>query len=341
VRGGTAASLNVAALVSGGTTPYTYSATGLPGWLTLNASTGLISGTAPSARSVTSGITVSVQDATGVVATSAAFSWVVSYPSIAIPNQVSKVSTAVSVDLDDFTAGGTAPYSYVITNKPSWLTYTSATHVLSGTPGSTGTTSNITVAVTDAATSSVTSAVFSWRVISATTLVWSTIADRSSPPNVAISSFGVTGSVSNETASTFTATGLPPGLSISAAGTITGTPTQPGVYQVTVSANDSNGVAIPSAPFTWTVTDLAWSTIPNQSSWHGFSDSLSAANYDSGGIPALTYSASGLPAGMSINSSTGVISGTPTTAGTYSVTVTVTDLAGASRPSTAFTWTVS
>ncbi|MGP4000176.1 M4 family metallopeptidase [Streptomyces sp. 8N706] len=54
----------------------------------------------------------------------------------------------------------------------------------------------------------------------------------------------------------------------------------------------------------------------------------------------LSYSASGLPAGLSINSSTGLVSGTPTTAGTSSVTVTVKD--SADRSGTAsFTWTVS
>ncbi|MFD3807353.1 M4 family metallopeptidase [Streptomyces sp. NPDC058611] len=54
---------------------------------------------------------------------------------------------------------------------------------------------------------------------------------------------------------------------------------------------------------------------------------------------ALSYAASGLPAGLSINSSTGLISGTATTAGTSNVTVTVTD--SASKTGTAsFTWTV-
>jgi len=43
---------------------------------------------------------------------------------------------------------------------------------------------------------------------------------------------------------------------------------------------------------------------------------------DSSSSATLTYSASGLPAGLSINSSTGLISGTPTTAATSSVTVT-------------------
>ena len=59
---------------------------------------------------------------------------------------------------------------------------------------------------------------------------------------------------------------------------------------------------------------------------------------DSGGA-ALTYSASGLPAGLSINSSTGLISGTPSTSGTSSVTVTATDSTGASG-SASFGWTV-
>ncbi|MEU6389322.1 M4 family metallopeptidase [Streptomyces sp. NPDC046939] len=55
---------------------------------------------------------------------------------------------------------------------------------------------------------------------------------------------------------------------------------------------------------------------------------------------ALTYSATGLPAGLSINASTGVISGTPSTAGTYSTTVTVKDSGGATGTAT-FSWTVS
>jgi hypothetical protein len=54
----------------------------------------------------------------------------------------------------------------------------------------------------------------------------------------------------------------------------------------------------------------------------------------------LTYSATGLPAGLSIDSASGLISGTPTTAGKSNVTVTATDSAAATA-STSFTWTVS
>ena len=72
----------------------------------------------------------------------------------------------------------------------------------------------------------------------------------------------------------------------------------------------------------------------------GTAASLQIAATDSASGQTLTYSATGLPAGLSINSSTGLISGTPTTAGTYSVTVTAKDTSGATG-SASFTWTIS
>ncbi|MER5638373.1 Ig domain-containing protein [Kitasatospora sp. NPDC002227] len=66
--------------------------------------------------------------------------------------------------------------------------------------------------------------------------------------------------------------------------------------------------------------------------------SLQVNASDSASGQTLTYSATGLPAGLSI-SSTGLVSGTATTAGTSSVTVTATDGTGATG-STTFTWTV-
>ena len=53
----------------------------------------------------------------------------------------------------------------------------------------------------------------------------------------------------------------------------------------------------------------------------------------------LSYTATGLPTGLSINTSTGAITGTATKAGSYTVTVTATD--GTASGSTTFSWTVT
>ena len=77
----------------------------------------------------------------------------------------------------------------------------------------------------------------------------------------------------------------------------------------------------------------------NQTGTVGTAVSLQIHGTDSASGQTLTYSATGLPAGLAISSS-GLISGTPTTAGTSSVTVTATDTTGA-KGSASFTWTIS
>jgi Putative Ig domain len=143
----------------------------------------------------------------------------------------------------------------------------------------------------------------------------------------------------------YSATGLPTGLSISAStGLISGTPSASGTYSVKVTATDSTG-ATGSASFTWTISaasggDTVTVTNPgSQTGTVGTAVSLQISATDSASGQTLTYTASGLPAGLSI-SSTGLISGTPTTAATSNVTVTATDTTGAAG-SAGFTWTIS
>ncbi|MFI9275654.1 putative Ig domain-containing protein [Kitasatospora sp. NPDC052896] len=77
----------------------------------------------------------------------------------------------------------------------------------------------------------------------------------------------------------------------------------------------------------------------NQSGTVGTAASLQISGTDSASGQTLSYSATGLPTGLSISSS-GLISGTPSAAGSYSVTVTAKDSTGATG-STSFSWTIA
>lgn len=145
---------------------------------------------------------------------------------------------------------------------------------------------------------------------------------------------------------TYTATGLPAGLSIAGVtGVISGTPSAAQTTTVTVTATSPANVSA-SASFLWTVTTGAPTnkvTVTNpgsQTSTVGTPVSLQILASDSATGQVLTYTAAGLPAGLSINASTGIISGTPTTASAPGVTVTATDGLGVSGSAT-FLWTVN
>jgi endo-1,4-beta-xylanase len=72
----------------------------------------------------------------------------------------------------------------------------------------------------------------------------------------------------------------------------------------------------------------------------GTAASLQIRASDSAAGQTLSYAATGLPAGLSINASTGLISGTPTASGNNTVTVTVKDATGATGTAS-FAWNIS
>ncbi|NIL97535.1 MAG: peptidase S8, partial [Planctomycetales bacterium] len=123
---------------------------------------------------------------------------------------------------------------------------------------------------------------------------------------------------------------LPDGLSLDTGGVISGIPTAAGTFNFTVRVTDTNGVfgdralSILINP----ALVIATTTLPQATVGGGYSQTLVAT----GGTLPLSWSlapASGpLPAGLSL-STDGVISGTPTTAGTFNFTVRVTDINGA------------
>jgi hypothetical protein len=162
----------------------------------------------------------------------------------------------------------------------------------------------------------------------------------------------------------YSASDLPPGLSIdSATGTISGMPTAAGTYQVTERAVDSD-YRVASTQFTWVVNSGSTTTTTTASTRTTSSTTTSPppakvtitpAGSQTGRVRTaasllvtatdsrgqkLTYSASGLPAGLGIGSTSGLISGTPTRAGVSSVTVTARDSSG-SVASITFRWTIA
>ena len=124
---------------------------------------------------------------------------------------------------------------------------------------------------------------------------------------------------------------LPAGLSLSSGGTLSGTPTASGNYNITVTATDANGVT-GSRAYSFTISaaptiSVNPTTLPNPTANVAYTTSLSATG---GTAPySYTFTSGTLPAGLSLSSG-GTLSGTPTQAGTYNFTVTATDVNSAS-----------
>lgn len=141
----------------------------------------------------------------------------------------------------------------------------------------------------------------------------------------------------------YSATGLPTGLSInSATGVISGTPSSAGTFSATVSVND--GTDSSSSPFTWVVTTTVINRPPqitnisSKTSQVGDAINVAVQATDPDG-DTLSYSATGLPSGLAINATTGVISGNLSTAGNYTVNITVSD--SQTSASMQFSWAVT
>lgn len=171
-----------------------------------------------------------------------------------------------------------------------------------------------------------------------------TVATTSLPDGAAGLAYSatLTGSGGNVPYGSWTKTSgsLPTGLTLSPAGVISGTidPTANGTYTFSVTTTDNSSPPLTSAPKTLTI-NVTTVTIVNSSplqSWtqgqSGYSQTFTA----SGGSGALTWSViagsgsgtlSPVP-GLTLNASTGVLSGTPTASGNFTFTLQVSDAAG-------------
>lgn len=309
---------------TGGTLPYTWatSAGTLPAGLSLNTSTGAISGTPTTVG--TSNFTAQVTDSVPTVST-APLSITVN-PAIAITTTTlptGEVGSAYSQTLA--TSGGITAFTWSISDGslPAGLSLNASTGVISGTPTTAGT-SSFTVMVTDSVAHS---ASMPLSIMVNDNLAVSTASLAAGSVGAAYSeTLASTGGVGPFTW-TISVDTLPAGLSlVGSTGVISGTPTATGTTNFTAMVTDSlTRTAVQALSILVNPAGLAVATtsLPDGTVGTAYSQTLMAT----GGTAPLSWSisAGSLPAGLSLVASTGVISGTPTTAGSSAFTVMVTD----------------
>ncbi|BCY10906.1 putative Ig domain-containing protein [Actinoplanes sp. L3-i22] len=314
---------------SGATTPYVWSATGLPTGLTINSSTGAVTGTPTANGSFTTKVTATA--ASKIPSAPLSYTWDVAdaLAFTAPATQQGTIGQATSLTLS--ASSGTSPYTWTVTGLPAGLTATTA-GVISGTP-TTAATSTVSATVKDVVGRTL-ARTFSWVVAAGPSVTAPTT--QNGTTGAAITNLTVT-AAGGTSPYTWTATGLPAGLAISTAGVISGTPTTAGSSTVTLTAKDANG-RTGSTTFTWNVAGPLTFTAPaTQQATVGQPTTLTLSA--DGGTSPYTWTVTGLPAGLSATTA-GVISGTPTAAATTTVSATVKDAAGRTLART-FSWVVA
>ena len=230
---------------------------------------------------------------------------------------VAYASTALIAD------GATGPYTWRASGLPGGLSLTTG-GLLTGWPNAAGTTI-VTLTAIDATGLA---ARFDRAV---TVRAAPSIASPASLPSGQVGAAYTTTTVTatgGASPFSFSASGLPAGLSISSAGVISGTPTTAATSSASVRVTDAIGA---TASRNYQVTVIAGVAISSPAALPGGTVGTAYTSTTvtaTGGTAPYVFAASGLPAGLNI-SAAGVITGTPTTAATYAVTVRATDGAGA------------
>ncbi|HEX3069057.1 MAG TPA: putative Ig domain-containing protein, partial [Thermoanaerobaculia bacterium] len=133
---------------------------------------------------------------------------------------------------------------------------------------------------------------------------------------------------------------LPPGLSFNTTtGVLSGTPTQSGTFPITVTAHDANGCSGTGSQYNLIIICPAI-TVTNPVVTTGTVNvAFSQTFTQSGGFGTTTFSlfSGTLPAGLTLNPSTGVLSGTPTQTGSFPIVVRATDSHGCTGNGPAYT----
>jgi PKD repeat protein len=296
--------------------PTSFNATGLPAGLSINTSTGVISGTATAAG--TSNVTISATNAGG---TGNATLVLTISPPVPVISSSLTASGTVGVAFTYTITATNSPTSYGAAGLPAGLSVNTSTGIISGTPTATGT-SSVTISATNAGgTGNATLTITVVNPLSVTTTLLPSGAVGTSYSQILTAVGGVppySWSVS--------AGSLPLGMTLSTAGLISGTPTTSVTATFTVNVTDSvNSTATKALSLSVRALGVPVITSPLTASATvgvAFTYTVTAANNPT------SFSVAPLPAGLSFNGTTGVLSGIPTTAQTYKIDLGANNSAG-------------
>jgi uncharacterized protein YhjY with autotransporter beta-barrel domain len=328
---------------AGGTAPFgSQQVAGLPAGLALTGTTAdsvTISGTPRSQGTFT--LSVSASDSStgnGPFAVRQDFALTVAAPVLALtPSSGSFTAPYAAPFSQSFTAsGGIGGYSYALGGTlPTGVTLNAATGAVSGTPTATGSFA-FTITATDAGSTGpgapfTVQGSYTLNVAVPTITVTPATLPNATAGAVYAATLNGSGAVAPYSFTLASGT-LPTGITLSASGQLTGTPTVSGSFPFTVAVRDANGqTGVANLVMTVNVPTLTITpaTLPTAFQGVAYNQTVSA----SGGVApyAFAVSAGNLPTGLSLNAATGAISGTPTASGTVSFSITVTDSTGGTR----------
>ena len=244
--------------------------------------------------------------------------------SAAVPAITSALSTtgAVNAAFTYLIVASNSPTAFAAANLPAGLALNAQSGAITGTPRSAGTTS-VTISATNASgTDSRTLA-----ITVAAAVIPPVITSAPSAAGTSGSAFNYQISASNSPLSYGTSGSLPNGLSVNAAtGVISGTPAQTGSFSIQVLATNAGGTG--SRPVTITIAAPVVPVPAISSATTASVDAGNLLNYRIQAAGAVSFGAQNLPSGLTVDATTGVITGRVTLARSYQITLTATNATG-------------